>query len=201
MRDEKGNLGLSSYSNSWRGSALLLPFLWLSCASFLLTLHTNKLLLLFNLLPSGSWDNDNDDDAGDDVATKVKVKSHSVMSDFLWPHGLYNPWDFPGQKTGGGKPVPSPGDLPNPGIEPRSPALQVDSLPAELPGLIIFNQALQISKWQHYYKLRSLGVKRIFSRLQSWVKSTRLISTKINDNTSILVQIINDLYSWWERAA
>ena len=26
---------------------------------------------------------------------------------------------------------PSPGDLPNPGIEPRSPALQVDSLPAE----------------------------------------------------------------------
>ena len=27
-----------------------------------------------------------------------------------------------------------PGDLPNPGIEPRSPALQVDSLPSELPG-------------------------------------------------------------------
>ena len=26
---------------------------------------------------------------------------------------------------------PSPGDLPNPGIEPRSPTLQVDSLPAE----------------------------------------------------------------------
>jgi len=27
--------------------------------------------------------------------------------------------------------IPSPGDLPNPGIEPRSPTLQVDSLPAE----------------------------------------------------------------------
>ena len=27
--------------------------------------------------------------------------------------------------------IPPPGDLPNPGIEPRSPALQVDSLPAE----------------------------------------------------------------------
>ena len=27
---------------------------------------------------------------------------------------------------------PSPGDFPNPGIEPRSPTLQVDSLPAEL---------------------------------------------------------------------
>ena len=31
-------------------------------------------------------------------------------------------------------PFPSPGDLPNPGTEPRSPTLQVDSLPAELPG-------------------------------------------------------------------
>ena len=31
-------------------------------------------------------------------------------------------------------PFPSPGDLPNPGIEPRSPALQADSLPAEPQG-------------------------------------------------------------------
>ena len=31
----------------------------------------------------------------------------------------------------------SPWDLPNPGTEPRSPALQVDSLPSELPGSLI----------------------------------------------------------------
>ena len=31
-------------------------------------------------------------------------------------------------------PFPSPGDLPNPGIEPRSSALQMDSLPSEPPG-------------------------------------------------------------------
>ena len=31
-------------------------------------------------------------------------------------------------------PIPSPGDLPDPGIELESPALQMDSLPAELPG-------------------------------------------------------------------
>ena len=30
-------------------------------------------------------------------------------------------------------PFPSPGDLPNPGIEPRSPALQADALPSEPP--------------------------------------------------------------------
>ena len=33
-----------------------------------------------------------------------------------------------------GWPFPSPGDLPNPGIKPRSPALQADSLPEESPG-------------------------------------------------------------------
>ena len=32
------------------------------------------------------------------------------------------------------QPFPSPGDLPNPGIKPRPPALQVDSLPADPPG-------------------------------------------------------------------
>ena len=31
-------------------------------------------------------------------------------------------------------PFPSPGDLPDPGIELRSPALQTDSLPSEPPG-------------------------------------------------------------------
>ena len=33
-----------------------------------------------------------------------------------------------------GLPFPSPGDLPDPGIEPRSPALQADALPSEAPG-------------------------------------------------------------------
>ena len=33
-----------------------------------------------------------------------------------------------------GFPFPSPGDLPDPGIEPRSLALQADALPSELPG-------------------------------------------------------------------
>ena len=49
------------------------------------------------------------------------------MSDSLQPHG---PWNSPGQNTGVGKLFPSSGALPNPGTEPRSPALQVDSLPA-----------------------------------------------------------------------
>ena len=51
-------------------------------------------------------------------------------SDSLQPHGLYSPWNFPGQNTGASS-FPSPRDRPNPGIEPRSPSLQADSLPTE----------------------------------------------------------------------
>ena len=40
---------------------------------------------------------------------------------------------FPRQEYCSGLSFPSPGDLPDPGIEPLSPALQVDSLPAEPP--------------------------------------------------------------------
>ena len=66
------------------------------------------------------------------------VLSHSAMSDSLWPHGLWPtrllcPWDSPGKNTGE-LPCPPPGDLPNPGMEPRSPALQADSLPSMPPG-------------------------------------------------------------------
>ena len=43
---------------------------------------------------------------------------------------------FSRQEYWSGSPVPSPEDLPNPGIEPTSPALQVDST-AEPPGKLL----------------------------------------------------------------
>ena len=42
--------------------------------------------------------------------------------------------EFPRQEYWSGLPFPSPGDLPDLGIEPRSPELQADALPSELPG-------------------------------------------------------------------
>ena len=41
---------------------------------------------------------------------------------------------FSRQEYWSGLPFPSPGDLPDPGIESRSPALQADALPSEPPG-------------------------------------------------------------------
>ena len=71
------------------------------------------------------------------------VLSRSVISDSLQPHGLQStrllcPRGFSRQDYWSGLPCPPPGDLANPGIEPRSPALQVYSLPAELPRCLWF---------------------------------------------------------------
>ena len=44
---------------------------------------------------------------------------------------------FSRQESWSGLTFPSPGDLPNPGIEPGSSVLQADSLPPEPPGRIL----------------------------------------------------------------
>ena len=65
--------------------------------------------------------------------TCMKNESHLVVSNNFRPHNLYSQRNSPGQNTGVSSLTPL-GDLLNPGIEPRSPALQADSLPAEPPG-------------------------------------------------------------------
>ena len=46
---------------------------------------------------------------------------------------------FSRQEDWSGLPCPPAGDLPDPGTEPRSPALQADSLPTEPPGKPLVN--------------------------------------------------------------
>ena len=60
-------------------------------------------------------------------------KYRSVVSDSVTPQTIQFMEYFRAEYWTG-SPFPSPGDLPNPGIEPRSPTLQADSLLAEPPG-------------------------------------------------------------------
>ena len=46
-----------------------------------------------------------------------------------------------------GLPFPSPGDLPNPGIEPWSLTLQADALQSEPPGKPVKESRYPINKW------------------------------------------------------
>ena len=51
--------------------------------------------------------------------------------------------EFSRQEHWSGLSFPSPGDLPNPGIEPSSPSFQADALTSEPPGLEPFKEAFQ----------------------------------------------------------
>ena len=62
-----------------------------------------------------------------------KWKSLSCVRPFATPWSI-QPMEFSRSEYWSGQPFPSPGDLPNPEIDPRSPTLQAVSLPAELQG-------------------------------------------------------------------
>ena len=88
----------------------------------------------------------------------VKWKLKVAQFNSLWLHGLYSPWNSPGQNTGVGSPSLLQGIFP--GIKPRSPTLQADSLPTEPPG-----------------KPKNTGVNSYpFSRRSSWPRSQTGVS-------------------------
>ena len=72
---------------------------------------------------------------------KVKVKSLSCVQLFAtaWTvaYQASPSMGLSKQEYWTGLPFPSPGGLPNPRIEPGSPALQTDALPSEPPGKLI----------------------------------------------------------------
>ena len=73
-----------------------------------------------------------------DWKVKVKVKSLSRVRLFATPwtvaYQASPSMRFSSQEYWSGLPFPSPGDLPDPGIEPGSPALEAGTLTSEPPG-------------------------------------------------------------------
>ena len=116
----------------------------------------------------------------------------SVVPDSLPSHGLQPtrllcPRGFSKQEYWSGLPCPPPGDLPNPGMEPRpppSPSLQMGPLPSELPGseaqvsrceILEMQPNSYAGQWR--LKILTLDItstlKRLWSRVE-WDDSTTL---------------------------
>ena len=84
--------------------------------------------------------------------------------------------EFSMQEYWSGLPFPSLGDLPDPGIKPRSPTLQADSSPSEQPGsLRKYYSAINrnrrgthsniVEPWKHLLSERSQTPKTVYSRI------------------------------------
>ena len=72
-------------------------------------------------------------------------------------HGIFR------QEYWSGLPFPSPGDLPNSGIEPSSPALQAGSLTSELPGSPLQGQKILILKIKNGFYILCNPIFQAFS--------------------------------------
>ena len=102
-----------------------------------------------------------------------------------------------------GYPFPSPGDLPNSGIEPRYPTLQADSLPAETPGKPKKNGVGSLALLQQIF---------LTQELNQGVLHCRLILYQLELLGKPLITIIQWIYNfdlfndwhvpqrWWWRA-
>ena len=66
----------------------------------------------------------------------VKLLSRVLLFAIPWTitYQVSPSMEFSSQEYWSGLPFPSPGDLPNPVIKPRSPTLQADAFLSELPG-------------------------------------------------------------------
>ena len=87
--------------------------------------------------------------------------------------------EFSRQEYWRGLPFPPIGDLPDPGIKPKSPALQADSLPSEPPG----KPNLFVLSFSHTYEIKKcllLG-KKVMTNLDSILKSRDIsLPTKVH---------------------
>ena len=86
------------------------------------------------------------------LKVKLKPLSHVLLSAIPWTvaYQVSPSMGFSRQEYWSGLLFPSPGDLPNPGIEPRSLALQADTLPSEPSGKHILKEVLKSHSFQHH---------------------------------------------------
>ena len=81
------------------------------------------------------------------------------MAPWTVAHQLPLSMEFSRQEYWSGLPFPSPGDLPDLGIEPGSPTLQADSLPSESPALVAW-----ISRILYKCEVRKLAREEAFCK-------------------------------------
>ena len=131
---------------------------------------------------------------GGDLVTKscpTLVTPWTVACQVLLPMG------FSRQEYKSGLPFPSPGDLPDPGIEPGSLALQADSLQTELWGKPIVtltllkrncrlyqNRVLQISHYSKNVCCVTIGPRHLFCARNLMKENSVISKSSANEDTN-----------------
>ena len=99
-------------------------------------IHKQKCLSSAKKLCDVTEEGDCTDIQENELCSEVKLLSRVRLFTIPWTVAYEAPlsMEFSRQEYWSGQPFPSPGGLPDPGMESRSPALRADALPSELPG-------------------------------------------------------------------
>ena len=116
--------------------------------------------------------------------SEVKLLSCVLLFATLWTVAHQTPlfMGFSRLEYWSGSPSPSPGDLPDPGIEPRSPALQADALTSEPPGkphfyftiwqFLFFFKLSPLSFYLHIMLLKDCFQSKLWATWQNCLTKT-----------------------------
>ena len=104
QEEESSWIHFSTICENWRTE---------KCQECLLAWAARYLIILIRKRRTRKWETEMGQGWGSE--------SHSVVSDSLWPHGLYSPWNFPGQNTGVGSLSLLQGIFPTQGSNPGLP--------------------------------------------------------------------------------
>ena len=136
--------------------------------------------------------------------SEMKSLSRVQLSATPWTvaHQAPPSMGFSRQEYCSGLPFPSPGDLPDPGIKPRSPASRADASTSEPPGkpnhpyilyMISYSWFLQVTK--NEFKWFSYAIQRTNSRIKLWVHVC-VQSTHSHAPTHYLIQFLSMKKCW-----
>ena len=110
---------------------------------------------------------------------KVKSLSHVQLFATPWTVAYHAPpsMGFSRQESWSGLSFPSPGDLPDPGIKPRSPTLQADALTSEPPGKSVPNSCSRLhNDLRQSYNSATLDLR--FWKFTSWGSPGQLVKNR-----------------------
>ena len=121
----------------------------------------------------------------------MNVLSSSVISDSLQTYGLQSirflcPLGYFRQESWSESPCPSPGDLPSSRNKPRSPTLQVDSLPIEPPGKSKNTGMCSLSFLQGIFPTQELNQGLLHFRRRQWQPTPGFLPGKSHGQRSLV---------------
>ena len=128
-------------------------------------------------------------------ATILCVLNSSLVSDSSRPRGcrFLCPWGFSRQEYWHRLPCPSPGDLPNWGIKPRSRTFQADSLPSEPPGNPVNTGVGRLSLLQEIFLTQELNQGLLHSRQILYQLSYQVVDISLGSLWFIQPDISHDI--------